>query len=521
MHTLFLKTKHFFIYLSNKFKNLTIIKHILIFYLIITFIGSGLLMLPISRTYSNHIDYLDSLFTAASAFSDTGLVTKSTVETWTSFGQTIIAFLILMGGIGVIALKVYFFNILLNRPIDLSTRFTLNSERGSSQVGVTRKLILISVSTILILLLLGALVLTLLFYYTNGDFNSSTYNLSQYNPKGKWDDSLRFGFFHSISAINNAGFDIMSRKSISPYYTNYSIQVVFIILFIIGGVGYPVIYDVYSYFECKIKKETFRWSLFTKLSCITYLIISILGIALTFTFELTAENEIVNINNIRGTKPTFWNNPNNGTSTQKSMAIFFNTLSTRNAGFSTINTLELTTSTKILHSLMMFIGSAPSSTAGGIRTTTFAIILVSIISIIKNKKDVNIFKRKINSDIVRRSYVVFAISILLVLITSLIGLTSFDTYGGSIPHIQIFVHNGSYNYSAKGFADIWFETTSAFGTTGLSLGITSQLNVISKILFILLMFIGQLGVSSSLLVWNSKSSKVRKISYIEEDIIIG
>lgn len=475
-------------------------------------------MLPASRTYSNSVSYLDGLFTAASAFSDTGLVTKATVETWTIFGQTIIAILILMGGIGVIALKVYFFNILLNRPIDISTTFALNSERGSSKVGSTRKLILVSVSTILILLLIGAIILSFLFYYTSGNFSSES---PQYNPKGNIEMSFRYGFFHSISAINNAGFDIMSKNSISPYYDNYAIQFIFIILFVIGGVGYPVIYDIYSYFQCKIKKHPFRWSLFTKLSCLTYLIVSVVGISLAFTFEVTAQDEVIYVNNIKGIKHTFWNNPNSGTTTNKSMALFFNTLSTRNAGFSTINMPELTASTKILYSLMMFIGSAPSSTAGGIRTTTFAIIIISIVSIIKKRKDVHSFKKKINSSIVKRSYVVFAISILLVLIISLIGLTSFDTYGGSIQHIKVYMQDGTYNYAVKGFADIWFETTSAFGTTGLSLGITPELNVASKILFILLMFIGQLGVSSSLLVWNSKNSKVHKISYIEEDIIIG
>ena len=188
----------------------------------------------------------------------------------------------------------------------------------------------------------------------------------------------------------------------------------------------------------------------------------------------------------------------------KVMAIFFNTFSTRNAGFSTINLKELSQPTIILYAIMMFIGSAPSSTAGGIRTTTIALIVLSIWSKIRGVPNVRIFNRKIPRETTYTAGIVLSISLFIVFFVSFITMSS--------------IHG---NFEGYGYIDVIFEVSSAFGTTGLSTGLTPSLNTISKIFLILTMFIGQLGVSSTILVWRSNRNKQYKIDYIQEDIAIG
>ncbi|WP_272482647.1 TrkH family potassium uptake protein [Mycoplasma todarodis] len=506
-----------------KFKNLSFIKHILIFYLFITFIGSGILMLPFSHNGS--INYVDALFTSASAFSDTGLVTLQTSSTWTMFGQAVIAILILVGGIGWFALKIFLFNILFGRSISLTSRAALSAERGNVRIGETRQLIKVSVIAIFTMMTIAGLILSLYFFYANSFFvgvvgpNGSDMGM---NPHGDWALSIRYGVFHSISAINNAGFDIMGGHSIAPYFSDYFVQVIFILLFVFGGIGYPVIYDVWQYFVAKRKGERFRFSLFTKISCVTYLTISIVGIAITFLIEVTAKSTPNN--------PSFWSSTEllfdgqrsgmgqKMTTSNKVMAIIFNTLSTRNAGFGTVNFHHFTSATLIVHSCMMFIGSAPSSTAGGIRTTTFAIVVMAFWAKIRGKSSVRAFNRRIAPDTVWNAYVVTTMSIIMVIGVTLVATTSFNTHGGDIPFGANYKNQLDAQYD---FTDLFFEVSSAFGTTGLSTGLTSKLNVASKITLILVMFIGQLGVSSTIFAFGNKKQRSRHYKYIEEDITIG
>ncbi len=515
-------------------KNMSFIKHILIFYLLITFIGSGILMLPFAHTHS--VNYIDALFTSASAFSDTGLVTKDTYTTWTMFGQAIIATLILMGGIGWFALKVFIFNIIFNRPISLITRTALAGERGNVRMGETREIIKISIITVFTIMTIAGIALSIHFYYTKHFIDLNHVEMGV-NPHGDWNLSIRYGIFHSISAMNNAGFDIIGAHSIAPYFNDYFVQIVFIILFVIGGIGYPVIFDIYKYLKHKKTGTPFKFSLFTKISTITYFIIAIIGISSTFIIEVNAKDVKKTAGAIsEHANETFWGatklqfDPPKGhtgawkegiplTTGNKIMAIIFNTLSTRNAGFSTINFHEFTSSTLMVHSIMMFIGSAPSSTAGGIRTTTFAIVIMAFWSKIRGKTSVRVFKRRISHKTVWDAYVVTTISIAILVVGSLIATSSFQGQGGDIPFGGNYVPGqGEPRYD---FADIFFETSSAFGTTGLSTGLTSQLNTVSKLTLILIMFIGQLGVSSSILSFGTRKQNSRHYKYIEEDITIG
>ncbi len=510
------------------FRNLNFVKHIFVFYLLITFVGSGILMLPFSHRDVS-VKYIDALFTAASAFSDTGLSTINATETWTIFGQFVISILILVGGIGWFALKIFVFNILFNKPISLTSRAALAGERGNVRFGDTRDLIKVSVISIFVMMTLSGLILSIYFYYSPMGFNEDFAQVGKFsgaslNPQGNWNTSIRYGVFHSISAINNAGFDIMGGHSISPYFKDYFVQIMFLMLFIFGGIGYPVIYDVKEYFHNKRKGQYFRFSLFTKVSCITYAFVSIVGIMATFISELSAVSTTDN--------PAFWDPrtklsfpPEDGrtieatiTQPQKVMALFFNTMSTRNAGFSTINFHTLNSATLIIHSIMMFIGSAPSSTAGGIRTTTFAIVCLSFWTHIRGKSSTRVFRRRINENTVRMSYVVTTISIFLVLLTSLISLTSLNVNGGPIKMGSKSAITGKTEYN---YVHLLFETASAFGTTGLSTGLTPDISLTTKIFFIFIMFVGQLGVSSAILSFGSKKQSTRGYKFVEEDITIG
>ena len=488
--------KKFFKKIKQFFFNLSNIKIIFITYFLVTIISSLLLLTPFSHHEGVQVHYIDALFTAASAFSDTGLVTVVTSETWSMFGQAIIAILILLGGIGIFAMKVYVFNFIFRQKLNLSTRNILSQERSSKDASFSKKTIIVSVTLILTLITLSSFILSFIFY-----FEIPTELSPENNPVGNIGLSIRFAIFHSISAINNAGFDIIGSTSLAPYYSTYSIQIIFLILFIIGGIGYPVIYDTYSWLAHKIKRlpgNPPAFSLFSKISCISYLTISITGLIFAFAFETTS------IRSLDGDEAPLWQS-DIGDTGSKFMAIFFNTFSTRNAGFATINLKQLSEPTIILYVVMMFIGSAPSSTAGGIRTTTIALIILSIWSKIRGTPSVRVFNRKIPKETTNTAQIVFSISIFIIFITSFITMSS--------------IHNDS--LQNFGYIDILFEVSSAFGTTGLSTGLTPSLNGISKIAIILTMFIGQLGISSTILVWRGTKNRQLTFDYLEEDIAIG
>ena len=483
------------------FLNLSTFKIILITYTSVTLIAALLLFLPISVRENQSVTFLDALFTAASAFSDTGLITKTTAHTWTEFGQAIIAILILLGGIGIFALKVYVINVIFNKWMSLSTRNLLSKERGSHTAGNLKRTIKISISALIIMILISSFVLMFIFYFEKGNFNPQDEIL---DPYGNWALSFKYGIFHAISALNNAGFDIISSNSLQPYYSVYSIQIIFIILLVFGGIGYPVIYDCWTWLVYKIKHRTdFRFSLFTKISTISYFSIFLIGFLLTVTFEVGSSNGIWNRSDlIPGFSPL-------GSKSDRMMAIIFHTFSTRNAGFATTSMQSFTETTLIIFSIMMFIGSAPSSTAGGIRTTTLAIIILSIWSKLRGNNDIKIFNRKIPKETVISSFLVLIISIVIVATVTIISTTSFNTMWGQIPVDKI------------DFTVIFFEVASAFGTTGLSVGVTPYLNIASQLFLIVTMFIGQLGISSTILVWKSNRNYKNEINFISEDVQIG
>jgi len=460
----------------NLFNCKTFPRKIFTFYFTTILLGTLILMLPISRqSSSSPITFIDAFFTASSAFSDTGLTTLNTGNYFSIFGQIIILILIQIGGIGLMALKVLLF-LILGKKISLKERTFASSERGNGKLGGTIDLF----KTALIVIFSVEIIATILFslryyfvYFDNPIFDKNIFKV------------IFQGLFAAISSTNNAGFDILGGNSITLFANDYFIQIITIICFVIGGLGFPFFYDIKNFIECKKNKTKFHLSYFSKFILRVYFSISIIAITAVFIVELSSGTILYN-KDIPLIERIFY--------------VIFNTFSTRSAGYATIDFNEFATGTKIIFSTLMWIGAAPASTGGGIRITTFFICILSLLAYSKNKKETTFLGRRIPEDTVTKSLMVAFLSQVLLFTVSIIIVTS------------------SKNIT---FLQAYFESCSAFGTTGLTLGITTNLSAISKISIILLMFIGQLGVSSTILMLTNRKVYTDKSTLPEEDILIN
>lgn len=445
-------------------KGSTISKKIAKYYFGIIFVGTILLYLPIAQKGSQNLSLIDAFFTASSAFSDTGLSVVSTVDSFSFLGQIIILILIQVGGIGIMSIKVLLF-VLIGKRLNFGDRLLIHKEQGQTHVGGMIKFLKNS------LFILIAFEIVFIFILTFHMMLNYSYEFL---------DALWFGFFHTISSINNAGFDI-TGNSFVMFSDDYIFQFYIMILIIVGGVGFPVLNDCVLYIQARRRKERFRFSLFSKLSVTTYFAVALIGFIVIVLLES--------------------NNLFNMYSTDKSlMYILFHTISSRNAGFATIDLNYFTDASQMVIAILMFIGAAPASTGGGIRTTTFAIIILFLIAFAKNKEDVEVFSRRIPRKTILNSFITLTFAIMVIFITALIVVAGNE-------HIPV-------------TAGV-FEAFSAFGTTGLSLGITSSLDKVGRIFISILMVIGQLGISGTLLMFASKKHVDKTLQFPEEDVTIG
>ncbi len=478
-----------------------------------------------------HFGFFDCLFTAFSAFSDTGLTLAPTYQVFSTFGSIILMILIQLGGFGIMFLFFLIWKI-FNRMDKVTIGQTLlaQSEKGNTKIGDTEKMLITSSIFILVIELFFGFFFSFWFLLKpayipivqqNGlTIDSSTYNHLYMNPA----NSFLAGFFHSISSINNAGFDIISDYSLAPYRNDANALFLFMtsLEFIVGGIGFPVIYDViikidvkkrivYQYKFFKIYAFNFKYnkkhhvSLLTKISLITYFILMILSVGLTFIFECTSVGAGLNMV-WNDTSSAFGsiNNPNLNYF-NKSWNLIFQAITTRSAGFATFDNGILNPSTKWLNIGMMYVGGAPSSTAGGIRVTTFAILVLAIWSRLLGKKTVRIHHRKIPTKNVVDSFIVSFVGIIIISIGAIIVVSNLE--------------KGSDTYDA--FSNAMYVTSSAFGTVGLSSIDLVDLNWIGKLYLMLLMFIGQYGISSTLLVFRRSKIKENNFEYMEEEVRIG
>lgn len=402
---------------------------IILGFLLVILLGSILLMLPISSQGGYTTPFLEALFTSTSAVCVTGLVIHDTATYWSGFGQLVIIFLIQIGGLGVVTVAGAF-AILSGRRIGLMQRSTMQEAIAAPSVGGIVRLIWFILKVSLMIELIGAL---LLYPAFANDFGM---------VKGVW-----YALFHSISAFCNAGFDLMGIKmpfsSLTDYSADPTISIVIALLIIVGGIGFLTWEDIHSH---GLHFQKYRMQ--------TKVILSVTGVLILvptlyfFFFEFAG----IPIK-------------------ERVLLSFFQAVTPRTAGFNTADLTTMSETGQSLITILMLIGGSPGSTAGGMKTTTVAILLANTIAVFRRREDPHFFKRRIAFETVSR-----ASTILLM-------------------YIALFLTGGLIISRMEGIPAIvsLFETASAIGTVGLSLGITPELNTVSHIILIALMFFGRVG----------------------------
>lgn len=442
-------------------------------------IGGLLLMLPNSTENSN-INPVDAFFTSTSAVCVTGLSVLDTGKDFTLFGQTIILVLIQLGGLGMLTLTsffAYFFKGAASYQENLYLKDFLSSEQINGLLSFALKIVLFT----LLLESIGAFLIFI-------NLPNELYN--------SFSEKIYFSVFHSVSAFCNAGFSTLSSGFYEEYFRfNYNIHLLLSILFIVGGLGYSVIFNLFTFFKVKIislykkyikqiqnyQKSINVITLNTKIVLYTTLILIFIGTVSFFIGEVN--NTLVEHESIYG----------------KIVTSFFGGTTPRTAGFNTIDMSVITMPTILILLLLMWIGASPASTGGGIKTSTFALAMLNIYSTITGKNRIEVGTREIPQDSVNRAFSIMAISLLV------LGLSTFI-----ISSIEKEIE----------FLSIAFECFSAYATVGLSLGITTSLSDSSKIVIIFVMFIGRVG-AINILIGLLKQVQNLPYKYPKESVLIN
>ncbi len=401
-------------------------------FIILIAVGTTLLMLPISSK-SGSTSFVDALFTATSASCVTGLVIFDTFSKWTLFGQIVILCMIQIGGLGFITI-VTMLSRFIKKKISLTEKLLLKESVGTIYKGELKSLVNVVISLTILFEVSGAVILA-----------------TQYIPEMGFKNGLYTAVFLSVSAFCNAGFDVMGRveagSSLVTVNDNPVIILTISALVIIGGIGFIVWDDIIRH-----KARFNKYSPHSKLALITTAILLVLGAVFFTVFEW---------NNTLADMPVW----------QKMLNGFFASVTPRTAGFNSIPTGDMTGISKTFTYLLMFIGGSSGSTAGGIKTTSFAIMFLCAVSTLASKKDVEAFGRRITPDAIRKSAAIITINLTAVFSTVII-ITLCQ------PEFRC--------------QDIIFECLSAIGTVGMTTGITPLLTIIPKLLITVLMFVGRI-----------------------------
>lgn len=429
------------------------------YFLTITF-SFLLLRLPGVHQEGQTLSYIDSLFTAVSAVSVTGLSVTDISTTYTTFGLILLLFIMQIGGIGIMSIGTFLW-ILLGKRIGLRERQLIMTDNNQSQLSGVVKLIRNIVTILLLIELIGAVVLTFFF-------------LPYYDGIG---EAIFQGIFASIAATTNSGFAI-TGSSFLPFADNYGVQIITMILITLGAIGFPVLMEVKEYFARN--QEFFRFSLFTKITVSTFGFLLVGGTAVILLLE-----------SVGAFKGVSWH--------ETLFGAMFHSVSSRSGGLTTIDITTFGEPTNLFMSVLMFIGASPSSAGGGIRTTTFAIVILFLIQFARGKNVIQLFGREVETIDVFRAFAVILLAGIMVVISMMVMMVT---------------------ESGASAIQILFEITSAFGTCGMSLGLTEDLSGIGKFLIMFLMFIGRVGLISFLFTIGGKSHKA-KFHYPKERVIIG
>ena len=530
-----IKIRKFLRILKNVFLGKTIFNLFFRVYIFLILIGAIFLYTPLTHSSweipnqtvegTHPYTFWDALFIACSAFTDTGLTSVNISVFFNFIGQIIIFLLLWFGGIGIISLFFVIWNFFRrNDSVKLQQIILLQSERGTTKLNNTFRSIRFSVLFIILVQIFFGLIFSFWICWMPvhlqgildlGNNTTITYDLPEYiSARGNYGLAIWQGMFCSFSAMNNAGFDIFEQGlSLSAFKNDWNVifQLITMIEIIIGGIGYPLIFDIYEKIRLRKMNIKYKLTLFSKVCLVSYFVILAIGLIFSYSFEFGAKNvghlTLMSVNNTPTQK--YWGN---NETFNKCWSILYNTISTRSAGFSTIDQKLFTTGTHSIFVVMMFIGASPSSTAGGIRTTTVVVIFATVIAIIRGRTNVSILKRNIPKNTVISSFVVFFVALFLVFLSVIIVMYTPTVEN---PNIQI----GS--LPQFNFMTCLYEVSSAFGTVGLSTGITALASPAALVALVICMFVGQLGVSNSLLSWTKKISLGKNINYAQEDIRIG
>lgn len=426
-------------------------------FLVVIFIGATLLTLPIATTTGNSVGFVNAFFTASSATAVTGLVVANTATQWSIFGKVVIITLIQIGGLGTITLF-SITTVLLRKRISLQQRLLVKEQLNiTSMSGIVKWVIYVTKITFLIEFI-GALLLS--------------FSLI---PKFGFKTGIWYSIFHAISAFCNAGFDLFG-DSILPYSGDIYINMIICSLVIMGGLGFLVYMDLYN-------ARSFR-----KLKVHSKVVITVSAFLL-----------------LAGTVATLLIEYNNSLSIgefgfgHKVLASFFQSTVTRTAGFYSVDIGSLHDATALIYIFLMFIGGSPASTAGGLKTTTFAVMFLSTVGRLRGEHEIVIFNRKIDKEVILRALAITILCIsVVIVVTMALTIVEHDRFD---------------------FLDILFESVSAFATVGMTRGITPHLTDTSKVILAFTMFMGRVGPTT--LAIGLMKTKPSSIKYATGKILVG
>lgn len=419
--------------------------------------GSLLLMTPTASVNGQGLSFIDALFTSTSAVCVTGLIVVDTGTYFSLFGQLVIIFLIQAGGLGIMTMATLM-ALVMRRKIQLRERLimqeALKHMTVSGVVRLTQYIILIT----LLIEFIGGTILAINWYPELGS------------------QGIYFGYWHAVSAFCNAGFDLFGKfSSLTNYVDDITVNFTITLLIILGGIGFTVLYDVF---------HNYRWRLFsmhTKLVLVTTSTLLVIGTLVILFLEMNNPNTLGALS---------WHG--------KFLGSYFQSVSTRTAGFNTVDIGNFQDATIFFMAILMFIGASPSSTGGGIKTTTIGVLIVAMWALITGKNDAEIFQRRLSQQLIYKSFVVFFVGATLVIFVTMM--------------MSISEH--------ASFLKIFFEVVSAFGTVGLSTGITPTLTGYGKMWIIITMFAGRVGPVTLALALVLRTRKVM-VLYPEGKINIG
>ncbi len=439
---------------------------ILLSFLLTILIGSLLLALPISSRSGKAVPYLDALFTATTSTCVTGLVTLPTVSTWSVFGQIVILFLIQIGGLGIVTIMSGVM-LLLNRKMGIGDRLLIQDAFNLNTMSGLAKFVKNVLFGTLLIEGCGAVLYMFVF-------------VPEFGAKGIW-----ISVFNSVSAFCNAGIDIIAENSLSNYATDPLINIVTSALIILGGLGYIVWWDVLRVVKSRSPKNRriFRHlTLHSKIAITVTAGLILAGTVFIFVFEYSNPLTI-------GDMSLF----------DKIQVSFFQSVTTRTAGFASIPQENLTNASAAVSIILMLIGGSPVGTAGGMKTVTIAVLLCSAFSTIRNKNCATLFGRRISENTLKKAVAVTVTFFMICMTSAVLLMTATDASA----------------------LDAVYEAVSATATVGLSRNLTGTLNTFGKLILIVTMYFGRVGPISFAVALGNKNESQNVISEPTEEISIG